>query len=129
MLLSGNDTLYGWVRCSATNYTITIKDYAYNTIPNSYILAGQTILAAETYTLNNNINIYESQGTLYINLSNAIQAQGAIRLYNNTGMLIKSILINGTNNSMLLSGLASGVYIVQLELPSGMVNKQIYYKE
>jgi len=126
MLLNANDTLYGWVRCSATDYSITIKDYSYNTIPNSYILAGQTILGTDTLTLYNDINVYESNGVLNINLSNTIQAQGVIRLYNNAGVLIESIVINGTYNSMALTGIISGIYVVQVELPTGTVNKQIY---
>jgi Secretion system C-terminal sorting domain len=44
-LIVGSNTYYGWVRLDVAQFgtSFTIKDYAYNSIPNQPILAGQTI--------------------------------------------------------------------------------------
>ncbi len=47
---------YGWVRLSVvvttSNISFTVRDYAYNSIPNQSILAGETSCIAPTLTLN-----------------------------------------------------------------------------
>ena len=120
------DTLYGWVRCSATNNSITIKDYAYNTIPQMPILAGQTYMGIDSLTLYNTINIFESNNTLNVNLSGITQPQGYIRIFNNSGVLTKSSLLNGTSNTISLTGITTGIYVVRVETQLGIINKQIY---
>ena len=42
---------YGWIKMTATPYIITVKDFAYNSIPNQPILAGETSCASPTVTL------------------------------------------------------------------------------
>jgi len=125
-LVIDTDTFYGWVRCTATDTSITVKDYAYNSTPEMYILAGQTILGNDSLTLSNNINIFQSNNMLHINLSNAIQAQGYIRMFNSTGILLKTVIISGLTNSISLTGISSGIYIIQVETPSAILNKQIF---
>lgn len=119
-----SDSLYGWVRCSATYNSITIKDYAYNTTPDMYILAGQTSL--NTLNTDNNINIFENNNNLNINLTGFAQPEGTIKMYNNLGILIKSVLINGSHNTISLSGMAAGIYVVQVQTPLGITNNQIF---
>ncbi len=42
-IVSGGNTYYGWARLSLTFlYAVTIKDYAYNSIPDQQILAGES---------------------------------------------------------------------------------------
>ncbi len=40
-LVKGNNTYYGWARLSVSSAGFTIKDYAYNSIPNDSVYAGQ----------------------------------------------------------------------------------------
>jgi len=126
MLFENSDTLYGWVRCSATDSSITIKDYAYNTIPNMPILAGQTELGIGNFAPSSNINIFENSGYLYVNITQPAQAQGYIRIYSQQGALVKADSINGQQNTMPLAGLAQGIYIVQVSTQTETVNKQIF---
>ncbi len=55
-LHAGSNTYYGWVRLdvAANRDSFTIKDYAYNLIPNQSILAGETSCTAPTVTLHAN---------------------------------------------------------------------------
>jgi len=126
MLIENTDTLYGWVRCSATDSSITIKDYAYNTIPNMPILAGQTELGIGNFAPSSNIKIFENNGFLYVNITQPAQAQGYIRIYSQQGALVKADNINGQQNTIHLAGLAQGIYIVQVATQSEIVNKQIF---
>jgi len=126
MLFENTDTLYGWVRCTATTNSITIKDYAYNTIPNMPILAGQTELGIGNFAQSPNINIYENSGYLYVNIAHPSQAQGNIRIYSQQGALVKAVSINEQQNSIPLASLAQGIYIVQVTTQTDIVNKQIF---
>lgn len=125
MTFENTDTLYSWIRCSATYNSITVKDYSYNTIPNMPILAGQTILGFDTLTQSNQISIYVSNALLTINLNGILNPQGYIRIYNNQGVLVKTNVINGINNEISLSGILSGIYIVQVQTQTETINKQI----
>ncbi|MEO5571057.1 MAG: T9SS type A sorting domain-containing protein [Bacteroidia bacterium] len=55
-VIVASDTLYGWVRLSikknnASSISFKIKDYAYNSIPNQPILAGETTCTTPTVNL------------------------------------------------------------------------------
>jgi len=126
MIFAVSDTLYGWVRCSATDTSITIKDYAYNSTSNEYILAGQTVSGYDTLTLKNQINIYESNNSLNVDFSNVLFAQGLIKIYNTFGVLLKTASIIGLNNTLNISEISQGIYIIRIETPSAILNKQIY---
>ncbi|MDD3875660.1 MAG: T9SS type A sorting domain-containing protein [Bacteroidales bacterium] len=129
MHVKNSDTLYGWVRCTATNNSITVKDYAYNTIPNMSILAGQTELGIGNFAQSTNINIYENSGYLNVSITYPYQTQGHIRIYNQQGALVKAVSINGQQNTIPLAGLAQGIYIVQVATQTEIVNKQIFLQE
>ena len=120
------DTLYGWVRCCATDTSVTIKDYAYNTVPNASILAGQTIAGVDSDSLNALIHIYSSIGTLFIEFNGFTTIQGNIQILNIAGQIIKSSQINGAHNVITLGGMSNGVYIVKVVMPDIVVNKKMY---
>ncbi len=127
-LIVNTDTYYGWVRCTATSNSITIKDYAYNSTPNEYILAGQTTLGTEPPSLSDNISIYENNGFLTVDFNEKIGPKGHINIYNYLGALVKTEQINGLNNSVSLRDLTSGIYIVHIVTEDGIINKKIYYQ-
>ena len=128
-LVVNSDTLYGWVRCSATDTSVTIKDYAYNTVPNAAILAGQTIVGVGTDSLNALINIFAANKTLTVDFNGYQPAQGNIMIVNIPGQVIKSSPINGAHNLIPLNATSSGIYIVRVETPDIVVNKKIFFQE
>ena len=125
-LVIGTDAFYGWVRCTATDTSITIKDYAYNTIPDMYILAGQTIIGIDTLSPIHKLNIYENNNYLWVTFNNFPNPIGHIKIYNNIGQLINNTTITGYVNSISLSGITAGIYIVNVETQIGSINRQIY---
>jgi hypothetical protein len=125
-LVVNTDTLYGWVRCTATDSSITIKDYAYNSNLNSYILAGQTIVGVDIDSLNTLINIFATNGILTVDFNGYQPAQGNIIILNIAGQIIKGSPINGAHNLISLNTMSSGIYIVRIETPEIVINKKMY---
>lgn len=126
-LIKNQDTVYGWVRCScsALYNTITIKDYAYNTISGMPILAGQTTTGTATMPPDN-ISIYENNGMLIMTFSERDLPHGRFCIFNYLGSLVKTGHIKGNYNSISLAGLSSGVYIIQVETKDKVFNKLMY---
>ena len=116
---------YGWVRCDATDTSVTIKDYAYNSSPNSYILASQTIGGIDTDSLNSLIHIYSDLNTLIADFAD-FNAQGTINILNLLGQTQQTASINGNHNVILLNNLKQGVYIISIHTPQIIVNKKVF---
>jgi hypothetical protein len=124
-LVKNADTLYGWVKCSATDSSITIKDYAYNSVANQYILAGQTISGIDTDSLNTLIHIYTRQRMLIVDLK-GITGQGDISIINLMGQTLQTTAIIANHSEIRLNSFAQGVYIVRVSTPTVIVNKKMY---
>jgi len=120
------DTLYGWVRCSATDNSITIKDYAYNSIPNLFILAGQTVLDSALVPLFPEPTVFMSQNQLVVALSQYPLPLGEIRIVNGTGQMARSAPIQAITNYIPITGMAQGIYIVQIITPQGVISKKVF---
>jgi len=83
-LTNGTDTFYGWARLSVSAAGFTVKDYAYNSMPNDSIYAGQTnnVFAAISsittppYCSGTNINVsYSKMGDGAFGADNIFTAQ------------------------------------------------------
>ena len=83
---------YGWMRMDVDDATIemTIKDWAYNSVPDEYILAGQT--GSPTEIINNShdqkVSLTQSDGMLYAAVRSTSHKE--IALYDLTGKLVLS---------------------------------------
>ncbi|MDD3875659.1 MAG: T9SS type A sorting domain-containing protein [Bacteroidales bacterium] len=124
-----SDTLFGWVRCSATDSNITIKEYAYNTIPNLFILAGQTVLDSSLVPLFPEPAVFMSQNQLVVALGQYPLPQGEIRIANNMGQIVKSVPIESITNYIPITGIAQGLYIIQIDTPQGGITKKVFLQE
>ncbi len=117
-LIVGTNTYYGWARIDllATSTSFTIKDYAYESTPNTCIHAGQTILGINE---DSNKNIYSifpnpliSSTTIQTiaNLKNA-----TLTIYNSFGQTLKQVNnISGQTVSFSRENLPNGLYIIRL---------------
>jgi len=91
---------YGWARCSAsidntgTKLTLTIKDYAYNSIPNQSILAGQTSTAVTPAQKNEATNVVSN---------NAAEQKEKVNDFVNTLKSYPNPFSNSTNVSFSLT--------------------------
>ena len=125
--ISGQDH-YGWVRLSSTATTttsvFTVKDYAYNSVANSGITAGQmpaginenNLSAAKIYAYNNNITV---------DLGNEIKAEGNIIVTNILGEQVYYQNISNSKTQFILNA-ASGVYLVTINNEGNTITKKVY---
>jgi len=126
----GNNTYYGWVRVSFdNNKTLTIKDYAYQSAPNTPINAGEGTVGINDIEFNKYFKVYpnpaqdeivfESDKTIQINSLSILSLSGQTLLLEKNITLKKVIDITSLN---------SGVYLIQIESDNSKWNKKIIVK-
>jgi hypothetical protein len=119
---------YGWMRMDVEDATIemTIKDWAYNSVPDEYILAGQTSTA--TGMINNSqdqqISLTQSDGMLYTAVQSPSHKE--IALYDLAGKLVVSSGLINNRASFSISGLNTGIYIVYLNGSNDPVRQKVF---
>jgi len=117
-LIVGTNTYYGWARLDflAAASSFTIKDYAYQSTPNTCILSGQT-------TLNNNENTDKNIFSVVPNpFSSATTLQtidnlkkATLTIYNSFGQTVKQVKnISGQSVSLFRDNLPNGLYYIRL---------------
>jgi hypothetical protein len=117
-LLVGTNTYYGWVRLDllATSTSFSIKDYAYQSIPNACIQSGQTTLGTTETANKTNFSVipnpFISSTTIQTigNLKNA-----TLTIYNSYGQTLKQVKnISGQTVFLSRDNLPSGLYFIRL---------------
>ena len=108
---------YGWIRVyvtgTADNYTITYKDYAYESTANTAILAGNK----PTGILENGFN---SNGFKFLNNNNSVKINAeagntinTIQIFSANGQLVKAINANNSTNANVdINDISNGVYVL-----------------
>jgi hypothetical protein len=122
----GTNTHYGWVRLSvsAGADTITIKDYAYQTLPGVGITAGQ-LVGLPKYSDNQNISIFASQNTVVLRNTEHDKG-GIVRIVNTMGETISETAITEENMRISLDGKAAGIYFVEVLRNDERFTKKVY---
>ena len=122
----GANTHYGWVRLSvsASVANITIKDYAYQTLPGVGITAGQ-LVGIPTAPQNNNINVFASANTVVINNTES-EKGGVVRIVNTLGQSVYESAVTEENMRISLEGQAPGIYFVEVLRDGSHFTKKIY---
>lgn len=131
-----NVTYYAWilVNYSTVNNvkTFTVKSYAYNTVGNQPILAGQTtVLGVDDISGNEKtVGVYPNpvENTLYLKENNKGTAGeiSSFSILNSTGQLIKKTDKNG-KDGIDVSDLPNGVYYLQLKDKEGLKPQNIKF--
>lgn len=112
----GNNIHYGWVLVNFQTYNTTrkliIKSYAYNSVPNATIAAGQ--ISSNEIVINqmDAITIYPNPTIEQINIQNPEFGNSNYMIYNSIGQLV----IQGkTENGIIeFKDLKSGVYFLKI---------------
>jgi len=112
---------------SWTETSVTLKDYAYHSIPNTMILAGQT----ESSAINENIsydlfNISRYNGQLEIKSGREDQEIDKIRIFNISGQCIRDNDVKGQKASVNICNLQTGIYIIQIITPENIFTEKYY---
>lgn len=125
--ITGN-THYGWVRLdvAADATTITVKDYAYNTVANDSIKAGQTV-GLENISVENKVSFKNLMDEAYVNVTPDLIG-GKIIVTDLNGKEISSVEITDINTKIEYKNFESGIYLLVAQFESGSVSKKIYVK-
>jgi hypothetical protein len=130
--VSGN-IYYGWARLDVgfLGNPITIKDYAYNSIPNQPILAGQTnATGIIENSFASSINLFPNPADNHLTIalgSNNKKAEVTITditgkvIYKTTATDVQKIEVNTED-------FAKGIYVVQIQTADFIVKKELLVK-
>lgn len=121
---SAGNLHYGWVRMDVDGSaaTVTIKDWAFNTTPDQAINAGQTTVGVAEQAgelalvrfFNNRLDVNVVNGTA-----------GNVSVVNMEGKVVFNKGINSSFESIDLSNLSAGLYVVNAEFAEGSVQHKI----
>jgi len=121
----GSNTHYGWARMDVRDDSrvYTLKDFAYQSTPDTPILAGQMVTGINN-ELSRDLNAYTSGKILNVVLNNDNAVNSVMKLYNITGQEILSAPLKSNRNEFVLD-VPSGVYFVKVALEGGIYTKKV----
>lgn len=123
----GQNTHYGWARLSvaATGDTLTIKDYAYQAIPDLGITAGDMVAGVPANSLRDSLHIFSSSNTVIIRNSSSNPA-GTVRILNTLGQCVCQTPVSGANMRISLEDHPHGIYFVEVSDDKNRITKKVY---
>jgi hypothetical protein len=114
---------YGWVRLDVTNDTnFVVKDFAYESTANKYILAGLQVSGIEKEE--STFGIFINHKNLIIRNSD-INSKGALTVYNTNGELLLSNSVETPYSEFDVSHFPAGVYIVKIQTGTAVITKKV----
>ncbi len=130
-LSTDQGVLYGWARLDVSKdaKSFTIKDYAYEDIPNKPIYAGTGIANINSVDINNNISVYSFGNKIFVNSIDLKESNGTITVLNSLGQVVNSSDINNSQTIITLENIKSGIYFVRIEMSEGIINKKVFIGE
>ncbi len=118
---------YGWIRVGGINTngtTVTIKDWAYQTIADSAIAAGDMGPGAGVTTEPAvESNIFSFNQKVFVNFTAPIQ--GTVKIYSALGELVYTDRIEGIRKEISVADLSSGIYMIQVETAGQNFTKKV----
>ena len=135
----GSQIFYGWARLDAATDAVsfTVKDYAYNSIPNQSILAGQTTTTEiNEYSFASSINLFPNPATNNLTITLASSSKNvSVTIIDITGKMIYSTTASGLNNyreqqvEINTEDFAAGVYVVQIQTADFLGTKKFIVRK
>ena len=132
------DFYYGWIKLGVaigggianSTVSITIMEYAYNSIPNQPILAGQTIATGITEnSLASSVNLYPNPATNQLTIENGQLKIESVAIYDLSGRKVYSENHQTQNSNSEIridvSKFPAGVYAVQIKTADFIATKKL----
>ncbi|HEU4717861.1 MAG TPA: T9SS type A sorting domain-containing protein [Bacteroidia bacterium] len=127
----GGQNHYGWVRLyvSAGADTIIIRDYAYEAIADSAIIAGQTSspLGISAGGNDGNIRVHSFENSIFVH-TGAQNPDGKVTVYNSTGQVVREEEVTAADMHISMEGQATGVYFVRVVDGTTAVTRKVYIR-
>ena len=133
-LISGSNIYYGWVRLNANGFvtSFTIKDYAYNSIPNQTILAGQTVATGIIEnSFASSINLFPNPATTNLTITLASSSKKVdVSIIDITGKIIYKTTARETQKiDVNTEDFKEGIYIMQIQTAGFIVTKRLIVRK
>ena len=129
-LTAGANTLYGWVELSVNSNAsqITIHKYAYQSTPNTSILAGEGGNSGlEQVALENKVTIIGTPENVKINVTPDLIG-AAVSIVSMSGQSLKSDVLTDVNNTISFDGISTGIYQVVVSTGTEKTTERVYIK-
>jgi len=132
-LIENTDTLYGWIRMDVNiKDSMVIKDFAYNTIPNEQILAGEIDTAVSVFAPENGgdpvIFPNPASNHLYISLNPSAFQETVASLFDLSGKKILSQTLSLPTSQIDVSKLPEGFHLLVLKNRDAVLTKEFEVK-
>lgn len=135
----GAQTHYCWIRLNVEAFTsganaaiLVIKDFAYNSIPNQLILAGESTTSGIIENSGaSSINLFPNPSTNYFAIALKTETRKVkVSIVDITGKVIYTLTETNTQNvEVNTSELKEGIYIVEIQAEDFTVNKKLVVKK
>lgn len=122
---------FGWIRCTVKDKgrELIIKDYAYEKKIDFPIVAGshETYNEVEVENILSGTMIYSNDNLVFITLGDEFTKDASISIYNLLGDCVLNM--EAYQKSITIStNLASGIYLVQININGYQISKEIFIK-
>ena len=132
-LINGGQTYYGWVRMDVSVSTsfasMTIKDYAYNSIPNQPIFAGETTIATGIIenSFASSINLFPNPAENHLTITlGSNNKKVEVSVADITGKIIYSTTASETQLvEVNTKDFVEGIYFVQIQAADFIATKKL----
>jgi hypothetical protein len=125
--LVGTATHYGWARLDCSGDTWTLKDYAYESTANAAINAGAMpgTASIETLDLESLVHFINQPNNSILVRINAPLTNGEIKVVSMSGQIVSSINITSDAETIDMSGLSAGIYMINVISAEGTITKKM----
>lgn len=124
----GTNVHYGWVRLdmSSLSDSLTIKDYAYHSTPNTPIAAGDTGITVGVGKVKNvkQFDFYAAEGRIIF--KDKLEVSMVLSVFDLSGKLIERRTLGIEQTDITLNQSLNGVYIVELRNGEGRTRKKLW---
>lgn len=126
--LIGSNFHYGWCRMSMTadGLSFTIKDYAYESTPQTGIPAGATFTGINE-DISSMVGIQTINNSVSVDVLNNTLTNGRLEIVSLSGQVVFSKALN-TKETVDLSSYTSGIYFVKVSFDQGQVNRKLFVR-
>ena len=128
----GSDFYYGWIKLGVSiasySVSITIMEYAYNSIPNQPILAGQTTVTGITEnSFASSINIFPNPANNYLTIALGNNTKKVdVTIADITGKIIYTNIATNTQKvEVNTKDFVEGIYVVQIQIADFKATKKL----
>lgn len=130
-LLQSGQTYYGWVRLSVevtlAHASLIVKDYAYNSIPDAPILAGQIITGIAENISSSSIALYPNPASKHFTIAlGSNNKKVDVAITDMTGKIFYSTTLNDAQKlEVNTEDFVEGIYVVKIQTADFIVAKKL----